>query len=510
MNNQSGVSTKYGKLEGVYQDGIYSFRGIPYALPPTGAFRWLPPQPPKSWPGIRSAKDYGAIAPQNTMPRGSGFGPDFSGQPQSEDCLFLNIWTPGLDNAKRAVMFWIHGGAFIMGSGSEDFLDGGHLARRGDIVLVSINYRMGAAGFLNLKEITANRIPATGNEGLLDQTAALEWVRENIAEFGGNPENITIFGFSAGGMSVGTLLAMPEASGKFQKAMNRSGAYMVITKDKAVRTAELFLSITGTKPYDVDGLYRLNTQQLLDAQQQMNMQPVNSGGTAFLPVIDGTVLPEHPLTAIRKGAAKDIPVMAGNMLDEFLSMVKMDFTLRNIDEAGLAERLKKLLPGEIVPGFIATYQSEITKRGKHVTPEDIFGSIQTDMTFRIPTLRLVEAQRDQGVPVFNYLFTYPSPAMGGIMGATHGLDNPLLFGVLNPDFTGDTPEIRQLSFKIQDSCTAFARTGDPSCALLGRWPAYGTDRQTMILDLKTRVETAPYEVERKAWEKWDAISGTTT
>jgi len=181
----------------------------------------------------------------------------------------------------------------------------------------------------------------------------------------------------------------------------------------------------------------------------------------------------------------------------------MNPMLQNIDEAGLSSHLRKLLPEEIVPGLIAAYQAELPKREGKTTPAAILGSIQTDMTFRIPTLRLVEAQRDQGIPVFNYLFTYPSPALGGIMGATHGLDNPLLFGVTDPDFTGDTPEVRQLSLKIQDSCTAFARTGDPSCFLLGRWPVYGKERQTMILDLKTRVEAAPYEVERKAWEKWE-------
>ncbi len=510
MNSQAIATTSYGKLEGIYEDGIYTFKGIPYALPPTGAFRWLPAQPPKPWAGIRPANEYGAIAPQSTMPRGSGMGPDFSSQPQSEDCLFLNIWTPGLDNAKRAVMFWIHGGGFIMGAGSEDFMEGGHLARRGDIVLVSINYRMGAVGFLNLKEITANRIPATGNEGLLDQAAALDWVKENIAAFGGNPDNITIFGFSAGGMSVGTLLALPAARGKFQKAMNRSGAFMTSPLEKAVRTAEQFIKITGSKPYDIDGLYRLTTQQILEAQQQMNAKPTTAGGLAFQPVIDGMVLPEHPLAAIRKGAAKNIPVLAGSMRDEFLSTARLDFSLRNIEETVLADRLRKLVSGEMAAGLLATYKAELINRGKKAAPEEIFGSIQTDMMFRIPTLRLVEAQRDQGVPVFNYLFTYPSPAMEGVMGATHGLDNPLLFGVPNADFTGDTSEVHQLSYKIQDSCTAFARTGDPSCALIGPWPVYGKERQTMILDLETRVETAPYDAARKAWEGWDVISGTTT
>src|SRR3989304_2554233 len=205
------VSTKCGRVEGDFQNGIYSFKGVPYAAPPVGDLRWMPPQAPTPWSGVRPARNYGAIAPQNPMPAGGGFGPDFSGQPQDEDCLFLNIWTPGLDDARRPVMLWIHGGAFIIGSGTERFLEGGRLAKRGDIVLVSANYRLGALGFMNLKEITSGKIPATGNEGLLDQIAAMEWVHDNIAAFGGNPDNITIFGFSAGGMSIGCLLAMPAA-----------------------------------------------------------------------------------------------------------------------------------------------------------------------------------------------------------------------------------------------------------------------------------------------------------
>ena len=217
------VEVNGGKLEGIYEDGLYVFKGIPYAAPPVGPLRWLPPQPPEKWDGVRPAKEFGAIAPQNAMPMADAVAPVFD-EPQDEDCLFLNIWTPGLDDAKRPVMFWIHGGAFIIGAGTESFLDGNNLARRGDVVIVSINYRMGALGFINLREITGGKVPATGNEGLLDQVAALEWVQDNIAAFGGDPDNVTVFGFSAGGMSIGNLLGLPAARGKFHKAINRSGA----------------------------------------------------------------------------------------------------------------------------------------------------------------------------------------------------------------------------------------------------------------------------------------------
>jgi para-nitrobenzyl esterase len=505
---QAFVSTKNGKLEGDFQNGIYVFKGVPYAAPPVGNLRWMPPQPMKTWTGLRPARQYAAISPQNLMPA-AGFAPSFAGQDQSEDCLFLNIWTPGLDDARRPVMFWIHGGAFIIGCGTEGFLEGGNLAKRGDVVLVSINYRLGALGFMNLKETTGGKIPATGNEGMLDQVAALDWVRENIAAFGGNPDNITIFGFSAGGMSVGTLLAMSAARGKFHKAINRSGAANVVsTLDNAVKITAQFMQIFGLKGKDADSLRQLTVAQLLKGQEKLGIQlrETKHRATPFQPVVDGSVLTEFPMISIKKGSSKNVPILAGNTLDELKAMNAMDPNLRNLDEAGLVGRLKTMLPAALVPGIIKAYREALPQRGSPVTPLEILGSINTDMMFRIPTIRLVEAQHNHGMQAYNYLFTYKSPAMGGTLGAMHGLDNPLLFGCLDADFTGNSPEVENLAIKIQDSCAAFARTGDPSCNSIGKWPVYGKNRMTMILDKNTRVESAPYEAERRAWDKYEYLS----
>ena len=486
-----------------------AFKGIPYAAAPVGNLRWLPPQPVKSWSGIRPAQRYGAMSAQAVMNINSPGVPNFSDQPQSEDCLFLNIWTPGLDDARRPVMFWIHGGGFTIGCGSEGFLDNGNLARRGDVVIVSINYRLGAAGFLNLKEITGNKIPSTGNEGLLDQVAALDWVRENIAAFGGNPDNITIFGFSAGGMSVGALLAMPAARGKFHKAMNRSGAANIVgSLEGAVKISEQYLNILGLSGSDIESLRKLTIEQLLDAQQKLSMRLRESGqrATPFHPIVDGVVFSELPMVSIRKGSAKNVILMAGNTLDELKSTSAMDPTLKNLDEAGLQARLNKMLPPELVPGLVKDYREALQKRGIKITPLEILGSINTDMMFRIPTIQLVEAQRDLGVPAFNYLFTYKSPALGGALGAMHGLDNPLLFGSPQADFTGSGPQIDNLSHQIMDSCAAFARSGDPSCPSVGKWPVYGKERMTMVFDIDTRLESAPYEAERRAWDKYNKLT----
>ena len=505
------VSTKNGKLEGSFQNRIYVFKGIPYAAAPVGNLRWMPPQPERQWSGIRPAKKYGAIASQNLMVMSVPVASSFEDQVQSEDCLFLNIWTPGLDDARRPVMFWIHGGAFIMGSGTESFLESGKLALRGDIVLVSINYRLGALGFMNLKEITSGKIPASGNEGLLDQVAALEWVRENIAAFGGNPDNITIFGFSAGGMSVGTLLAMSAARGKFHKAINRSGAANVVaTLENSMQISEQFFKILGVKGKDIDSLRALKIKQLLDGQQQLSikLREAENRPTPFQPVIDGTFLSEYQMISIKKGSAKNIVIIAGNTLDENKAMHAMDSNISGLDEAGLIIRLNKQLPAQLVSGLVKTYSDALQKHGIKPTPSDILGNINTDLMLRIPTIRLVETQRDNGVPAYNYLFTYKSPAMGGVFGAMHGLDNPLLFGNLDAEFTGFSPEVENLSNKLQDSCAAFAHTGDPSCKSIGKWPVYGESRMTMIFDINTRIETAPYEEERSAWNKYDILSST--
>jgi para-nitrobenzyl esterase len=506
--NRAIANTKYGKLEGEFTNGMYVFKGIPYAEQPVGDLRWLPPQPSKKWDGIKPAKKYGYISPQNVMPLAANIPgmPDFSADKQNEGCLYMNIWTPGLDDARRPVIFWLHGGAFIIGAGNEPFLENGTLVKRGDIVLVSINYRMGAFGFMNLKEITNGKIPATGNEGLLDQIIALDWVQENIAAFGGNPDDITVAGFSAGGMSIGDLLGMPKARGKFRKTVNRSGSTNTVTPLKnAVEGAEQFLKLLNVSPQDTAALRNLSTQQLLDAQEKLGaiMREKRGAMTPFAPVVDGDVMPDFPIELIKKGSAKNIIVMAGNTLDELKISTGMDPNMRNLDEAGLLNRLNHLLSAEIAPDIIEVYREALKKRGNSASPMDILGTINSDLMFRIPTIRLVEAQRDSGVPAYNYYFTYKSPAMGGMLGSMHGLDSPFLFGALDANFTGDGPEQQDLALKMQDSCIAFVRTGDPSCKTAGKWPVYGKDRQTMIWDIHPHVEAAPYEAERKAWDAFE-------
>ena len=504
-SNEAIVTTRAGKIEGTYEDGLYIFRGVPYAAPPVGALRWMPPQPLKSWNGVRPAKEFEPIAPQNPM---AGAIIPHEEQPQDEDCLYLNIWTKGIDDAKRPVMVWIHGGAFIIGSGTEAMYTGGKLASCGDIVLVTINYRLGALGFMNLDVVTKGKIPASGNEGLLDQVAAIEWVHENIAAFGGDPDNITVFGESAGGMSIGTLMSMPAAKGKFPKAILESGAANTVSDlDEAVKMSEKYLELLGLTGNDVEALRSLTFQQLKDAQLKLGdiMREAEHRVTPFQPLVDGKVIPERPIEAIRKGSAKNVTAIIGTNLEEWKLFAMMEPGFKDMDEAAMINRLGGMIPSETLKGLVKDYRNARSARGDSTGPADILTAIQTDIMFRMPAISLVEAQRDNSQDVYSYLFTWKSPVMGGIMGACHALEIGFVYGQYDDMFCGTGPDADKLSRCMQDAWLAFARTGNPSCGTIGKWPVYGEKRMTMILDKDCRVEVAPYDAERAAWDKVNMV-----
>jgi para-nitrobenzyl esterase len=506
MNSTSSavVTIKSGKLEGDYRNGLYIFKGVPYAAPPVGELRWMPPQPVKPWQGIRKADKFGPIAPQNLMPAGPIPMPR-EVEPQSEDCLFLNIWTPALDNKKRPVMLWIHGGAFVGGSGSSVSYNTGALAKRGGIVEITINYRLGYLGFLRLKDVTGGKIPSTGNEGLLDQIAALKWVRENIAAFGGDPKNVTVFGESAGAMSIGCLLAMPAAKGLFQKAICESGVGNTsVALERANLIGRQFLKVLGVNKENAESLRSLSVERILDADMPLKSSVAAPGetlrSTVTAPVIDGELIPDFTNKVARKGSAMGIPVIIGTNLDEWKMVAMMQPGSSQMDEATLKERLAAMVSPEYGAALIEPYKKALVKRGVNPTPFEIFSAIQTDSMFRIPSIELVEAQRHNGTKAYNYLFDWVSPIMNGILGACHALEIGFVHGTYNDKFCGAGPEADRLSNCMQEAWLAFARTGDPSCAGLGRWPEYGKNRMTMILGKSCRMEEAPYENERKAWE----------
>jgi para-nitrobenzyl esterase len=505
------VDTLAGRVEGVESDGLHVFHGLPYAAPPTGERRWLPPGPLEPWQGVRRATEPGAASHQNPVVLDvlAAFNVD---EEKHEDCLHLNVWSPGLDGARRPVMVWIHGGAFVIGSGAQALYDGGTLAKRGDVVVVTINYRLGALGFLNLNEVTGGRIPATGNEGLLDQVAALEWVRDNIAAFGGDPGNVTIFGESAGGMSVGSLLAVPAAQGLFHKAIPQSGACQTAhTLDRAVKVAERTLAALGVEASEPDALRGVSPEQLLRVQEGLSTPAAPDdeiGGMPFQPVVDGNVLPDIPIERVRAGSAAGVAVLVGSTLEEWRLFAGMDPAVATLDEAGLRRRIAANLGDADAAALIESYRKSREAQALPVTPAELFIAIETDRIFRMPAVELADAQRAHDPRVYSYLFTWKSPAMGGLLGACHALELGFVFGTIDSagarDFSGGGPAADALALGMQDAWIAFARSGDPSGGALGAWPAYGAERQTMILDEASRVEPAPNDEQRRAW---DPISG---
>ncbi len=501
----TAVAISQGKFEGVEQAGIKSFKGIPFAAPPTGALRWMPPQKPAKWNGTRDARGFSAIAYQNRTETGPFTAMNVAGA-MSEDCLYLNIWAPGTHGAPLPVMVWIHGGGFTFGAGSQDIYDSATLAERGNVVVVTVNYRLGALGFLRLVDITNGRIASTGNEGILDQIAALEWVRDNIAEFGGDPTNVTIFGESAGGMSVGTLLASPLARGLFHKAIPQSGSCNTNgTIQKANRTAEFVLKTLGASPTNPDALRALAPEALIKGTMLPNGMPNPELGMAYQPVIDGLVLPKAAINLVAEGSADGVAVMAGATLEEWKLFTLLDSGLQKLDRKGLGARLGKRLQPEAADSVIDTYESARASRGESTAITELFAAIETDRVFRVPGVRLSEVHQRRERRSYNYLFTWKSPAMGGVLGACHALELGFVFGTHRipgmVPFCGAGPDADRLATEMQDAWLAFAKNGDPSCESIGEWPGYNeASRATMIFGEKSGAQDAPLDAERGAWD----------
>jgi para-nitrobenzyl esterase len=431
----------------------------------------------------------------------------------SEDCLTLNVWTPAAgDGPRRPVLVWIHGGGFVFGSGGQVPYDGTGLSTLGDVVVVTLNYRLGALGFLALPALAEEEGGVCGNFGLLDQIAALEWVRDHAAAFGGDPDQVTVFGESAGGMSVGTLLGTPAARGLFQRAIAQSGAaHNVSTPEQGERVAYALMKELGLSLTDLDSLRALPVSAILAAQQQIvgGLLAIG-GGLPFQPVVDGRVLPRQPLEAIADGEAPGVALLVGTNRDEWKLFALADPKLKSLDESRLVRRLERALPGRDPDGRpYAERALEVYRRsrgaGEEASPIALWNAIEGDRVFRVPAVRLADAQSAHSRDVYSYLFTWESPVLGGALGACHGLDVPFVFGTaMLPAlraFVGEGPEVAALCARIQAAWIAFARSGNPSHAALPDWPRYDpTLRSTLLLGRECHLKTAADDEALRFWD----------
>jgi len=489
------ISTNKGKLQGIQGDGYQSFLGIPYAKPPVGDLRFREPRPLEPWSDVKNATEFGFIAPQNI--------PDDPPieQDQSEDCLYLNIWTTKADNKSRPVMFWIHGGGYVIGAGSRPRLYGKNLSVSGDVVVVTINYRLGALGFLNFPSVPPNL-------GIQDQVAALRWVKENIQNFGGDPNNITIFGESAGGMSVAILLAIPSSEGLFHKAIIESGAANPrdFTMEKSKKGCAKFVSKLGIRDGNVDELRRIPFKKIMETQKKVVGDILNLESSPFWPFVDGDVIPEQPIEIISRGNNHQVPTIIGYNENE------LGFLTEILNESGVVKKslIMKFVRARIEKSIenkdrseelIETYKKEL----KAKFPEQPFmywEAILSDSMFKIPIVRQLEAHTKHQPNIYCYIFSYKSPKFGF---ALHSFEIPFVFNTIDKeDFAKGAIEndenAKTLTKKVMDTWVTFARTGNPNNKNIPNWPEYELDnRYTMILSVNPEVIKTSEDILREIW-----------
>ena len=495
------VETSAGKVRGLVDSGVQVFRGIPYGGPTGGKMRFLPPSKPAPWTGVREAVAWGAMAPQavaaDAPPRDS----------MSEDCLVLNVWTPRVDRGRRPVMVWLHGGGFSGGSGADPEYDSVNLALRGDVVAVTINHRLNIFGYLHLGDVLGKEYAASGNAGQLDIIAALGWVKENIAQFGGDPNNVTIFGQSGGARKVANLLAMPPARGLFHKAIIQSGAQLrSYPRDIASEFGVQVLRELGLKPAQVGELQAVPAERLLAAAQAIGQGIDGSSGRlgvfrmqGWMPVVDGVTLLDHPCDPVASPVSADVPLLIGTNKQESTFNMRGDKVIRSraLTEPELMERAR-LLVGTAAERVVKGYGELFPG----TSPTERWVLMTTHRAFGYDTVAFEDRRRALGkAPVYAYQFAWQPPPNAPGMMAHHGLELTFVFDITSrvPEPTGSSPQAPALAEKMRSAWAAFAHTGNPSNPKLGAWPAYDAARTTMVFDNESKVVKDPHGGERHLW-----------
>ena len=490
------VETSAGKIRGFVNRDIDTFKGVPYGASTAGKNRFMPPVKMPGWSGTREATTFGPTAPQAALAEGS--------PAAGEDCLVLNVFTPGIgDRQKRPVMVWLHGGGFRSGSGSAPILDGTRLAHAQDVVVVTLNHRLNVFGFTYLAEAAGADFASSAAVGMLDIVAALEWVRDNIERFGGDPNLVTIFGQSGGGRKVATLMSMPSAKGLFHRAIIESGAVLrLTTREDGERATEILLAELGMKLSQARELENVPMLELAQAGARLNEKFVlrEPGMTENSPVIDGTTLPSHPWDPAAPAVSADIPLLIGYARTEETWYDRPTEQSLALDEAGLTKRVAERLGGNggaVIAAFRAAHP--------RATPWDLWILIATEHPRGAYSRELAKRKAAQAAaPAYLYRFDWETPEGGGHMRSPHTVEIPFVFN--NIEIAGPLisklPEAYALAEKISASWAAFARTGNPNVRELPAWPAYSmATRDTLLFNNEIRVERDPDRGPREAMER---------